>query len=109
MSKLDCGGDCGAQLAPVLAAERSENPDLREVELQSGDGAVREVRRDGKRAAAKVRALRIVGQGKEELPGDRCPWRTALELPGSRLEQPRFDLDRRFLRTLQLHVRRAAP
>jgi hypothetical protein len=103
MSKLNCGGDCGAQLAPVFAAERAENPDPREVELQSGDGAVLEVRRDGKRAAAKVRALRIFGQGKEELPGDRCPWRTALELPGGRPEQPRFDLDRRYRRTLQLH------
>lgn len=103
MSELDCGGDCGAQLAPVLAAERSENADPREVELQSGDGAVREVRRYGKRAAAKVGALRILGQGKEELPGDRCPWRTALELPGGRLEQPRFDFDRRYLRTLQRH------
>ena len=98
------GGDRAAQRAPVLAAEGIEKADLREVQLEPGDGAVREVRRDGERAAAKVRALRLAGQGKEELPGDRRAWRTALELPGRRSQQPRFDLDCRFSRTLQLHA-----
>ena len=103
MSKLDRGGDCGAQRAPILTGERREKPDPREVQLESGDGAVREVRRDGKRAAAKVLGLRIPGQGKEELPGDRCPRRTARAVQGSRPEQPRFDLGGWFSRTQQFH------
>ncbi len=52
---------------------------------------------------AKGRALRLFRQRKKELPGDRCPRRTAEEVQGSRPQQPRFDLGGRFSRTQQFH------